>query len=66
MRPLWEQVADSVSAINNGKDICIVPVAAAYQKLVDTIRAGADIGFDSWIEVFDSTDQAKVMQEIAW
>ncbi|MEP0987429.1 T9SS type A sorting domain-containing protein [Ekhidna sp.] len=56
MRPLWEQVADSVSEINIGSDIRIVPVSAAFQAMVDSVRAGVFPGITDWLELFDSND----------
>ncbi|WP_420315760.1 hypothetical protein [Ekhidna sp.] len=56
MRPLWEEVADSVSEINVGKNIRIVPVAAAFQAMVDSVRAGVFPGISDWLELFDPND----------
>lgn len=55
MRPLWEQVADSVGLINNG-DVCLVPVAEAFEAYADSIRAGVVPGITDWTEIFDPTD----------
>ncbi len=56
MRPLWERVADSTTLINSGPPVCIVPVAAAYQALADSIIAGVYPGTTNWIDMFDPTD----------
>ncbi|SNS83985.1 Por secretion system C-terminal sorting domain-containing protein [Ekhidna lutea] len=56
MRPLWEQVADSVSEINNGRNIRIVPVAAAFQAMVDSVNAGVFPGITDWLDLFDPND----------
>lgn len=57
MRPLWEQVADSVSLINsNGPDVCIVPVSKAFESLADSVEAGVVPGYTDWIELFDPLD----------
>lgn len=56
MRVIWEQVADSVSEINSGRSILIVPVAAAYQAMVDSVRAGVFPGITDWIDIFDPND----------
>jgi len=56
MRPLWEQVVDSVSLINNGPDVCIIPVAAAFQALADSVLAGSYPGLSNWIQIFDPND----------
>ncbi len=56
MRPLWNRVADSVSGVTNGPGIQIIPVAAAYQALVDSIRAGVFPGMTNWLEIFDPND----------
>lgn len=56
MRPLWEQLADSVSEINSGRNIRIVPVAAAFQALVDSVNAGVFPGITDWIDLFDPND----------
>ena len=55
MRPLWEQVADSVSMINGGQ-VCLVPVAAAFQAMADSVRAGSFPGISDWIDLFDPMD----------
>lgn len=55
MRPLWERVADSVGLINNG-EVCIVPVAAAFQAYADSIIAGTVPGVSDWTDIFDPTD----------
>ncbi len=61
MRPLWERVADSVALINSGgPNVCIVPVAAAYQALSDSIIAGVFPGISNWIDMFDSNDPPNV------
>lgn len=56
MRPLWEQVVDSVNLINNGPEVCIVPVAAAFQALADSVIAGVYPGTTNWIDLFDPND----------
>jgi len=56
MRPLWEQVADSVSLLNTGPNVCIVPVAAAFQALADSVIAGVYPGLTDWIEIFSPYD----------
>lgn len=56
MRPLWEQVADSVSLINPGVNVCIVPVAAAFEAMADSVRAGSFPGITDWIDLFDPND----------
>ncbi|MBN4072879.1 T9SS type A sorting domain-containing protein [Crocinitomix catalasitica] len=57
MRPLWEQVADSVSLINpGGPQVCIIPVAAAFEALADSVIAGTFPGYIDWLEIFDPTD----------
>lgn len=56
MRPLWEQVIDSVNLINNGPDMCLVPVAAAWEALVDSVNDGNFPGITNWIDLFDPTD----------
>lgn len=59
MRPLWEQVADSVSEMNGVEsDICIVPVAEAFERMVDSVRAGVFPGITNWIDLFDPSDTA--------
>ncbi|MCR9172338.1 MAG: T9SS type A sorting domain-containing protein [bacterium] len=55
MRPLWEQVADSVGLINNGQ-VCLVPVAEAFEAYADSIIAGTVQGINDWTEIFDPTD----------
>lgn len=57
MRPLWEHVADSVSQINpGGNEVCLVPVAAAFEAMTDSILAGVFPGITNWLDVFDPTD----------
>lgn len=57
MRPLWEQVADSVALINpGGQQVCIVPVAAAFQAMADSVIAGSFPGITNWLEIFDPND----------
>ncbi len=56
MRPIWEMIADSVSEINSGRSVLIVPVASAYQAMVDSIRAGVFPGITDWLDVFDPDD----------
>lgn len=56
MRPLWNQVADSVNRATNGPGIQIIPVAAAYQAMADSIRAGSFPGMTNWLEIFDPND----------
>ena len=57
MRPLWERVADSVSLINpGGPQVCIVPVASAFEAMVDSVMVGSFPGITNWIDLFDSTD----------
>ncbi len=56
MRPLWEKLADSVSEVNAGRSVLIVPVAAAYQAMVDSIRAGVFPGITDWLDIFDPND----------
>ena len=56
MRPIWEHVADSVSQINSGPAVRIVPVAAAYQAMADSVRAGVFPGITTWIDIFDPND----------
>ncbi|MEM7297799.1 MAG: T9SS type A sorting domain-containing protein [Bacteroidota bacterium] len=56
MRPLWEQLADSVSEITSGRNIRIVPVAAAFQALVDSVNAGVFPGISDWVDLFDPND----------
>jgi hypothetical protein len=58
MRPLWEQVADSVGLINNGQ-VCIVPVAAAFQAMADSVFAGSFPGITNWNNLFDPNDPAE-------
>jgi hypothetical protein len=55
-RPLWEQVADSVSQLNGGTPICIVPVAEATQSLSDSVLNGNFPGITNFIDVFEPTD----------
>lgn len=55
-RPLWEHVADSVSQINNGAQICIIPVAAASEALADSIMNGKFPGITNFIDMFEPTD----------
>lgn len=55
MRPLREQVADSVGLINNGQ-VCLVPVAEAFEAYADSIIAGNVPGINDWTEIFDPTD----------
>ncbi len=55
-RPLWEQVVDSVTLINSGPSVCIVPVAAAFQALADSVIAGAFPGISNWMDIFDPND----------
>lgn len=59
MRPLWEQVVDEINAANSGPDVHIVPVAAAFQELVDRVRAGTFPGITDWLELFDPNDIAE-------
>jgi len=54
-RLLWEQVADSVSAMN-GSQICIIPVAAATQALADSVMNGNFPGITNFIDIFEPTD----------
>lgn len=56
MRALWEQLADSVSEVNNGRAIGIVPVSAAFQAMVDSVNAGVFPGITNWIDLFDPAD----------
>lgn len=56
MRPLWNRVADSVNRATTGPDIQIVPVAAAYQAMADSIRAGVFPGMTDWLDIFDPND----------
>jgi hypothetical protein len=62
MRPLWEQVADSVTLVNpGGPGVCIVPVAAAFEAMTDSIWAGVFPGYTDWLEVFDPDDIPEAM-----
>ncbi len=56
MRPLWEQVADSVSLLNNGPDVCIVPVSEAFEALADSVMNGVYPGTSNWIDLFAPDD----------
>ena len=56
-RPLWEMVADSVSALNpTGPQVCLIPVASAAQAMVDSIMAGVFPGIYSFVDFFEPFD----------
>jgi Secretion system C-terminal sorting domain len=56
MRPLWEQVADSVSLLNPNANVCLIPVASAFQALADSVISGSFPGLTNWNEIFDPND----------
>lgn len=57
MRPLWEQVADSVTLLNpQGPEVCIVPIAAAFEAMADSVISGSFPGITDWIDLFDPND----------
>ncbi len=56
-RPLWERVADSVSSMNpGGPQICLIPVAEAFQAMADSVRNNQFPGITNWINLFDPND----------